>query len=87
MSDDGSHLSVLATQATQEHISPTALTYTEAKLYQFAMADHWRPTTIADDHPYNNIWIEDDVVQLALSVTRPNIKRYVRLVKKEVDSQ
>jgi hypothetical protein len=51
------------------------------------MADHWRPTTIADDHPYNNIWIEDDVVQFALSVTRPNIKRYVRLVKKEVDSQ
>ena len=79
MSDDGSHLSVLATQATpaaqyqyteQTHIAPIPLTYTEAKLYAFAQAEHWRPLTIADvndmyyDNPYVNLWIEDDAVQI-----------------------
>jgi predicted amidophosphoribosyltransferase len=96
---NGSLLAELATQAAQyqyteqTHIVPIPLTYTEAKLYAFAQAEHWRQLTIADvndmyyDNPYVNLWIEDDTVQIALSVTRPNIKRYVRLVKKEVDSQ
>lgn len=100
--DNGSHLSVLATPAAQyqyteqTHVAPTTLTYDEAKLYQFAMAGEWRPLTIADVNdmywgvdinPYNSIWIEDDAVQIALSVTRPDIKRMLVLVKKRVDSQ
>jgi hypothetical protein len=90
--DNGSHLAVLATQPEnpQEttHIAPIPLTYTEAKLYAFAQAEHWRQLTIADvndmyyDNPYVNLWIEDDTVQIALSVTRPNIKRMLVLVKK-----
>ena len=88
--DNGSLLAELATQETQEttHIAPIPLTYTEAKLYAFAQAEHWRQLTVADvndmyyDNPYVNLWIEDDTVQIALSVTRPNIKRMLVLVKK-----
>jgi len=93
--DNGSHLAVLATQATQQenpqeqtHMAPIPLTYTEAKLYAFAQAEHWRQLTIADvndmyyDNPYVNLWIEDDAVQIALSVTRPHIKRMLVLVKR-----
>ena len=90
--DNGSLLAELAAPATQyteqTYIAPIPLTYTEAKLYAFAQAEHWRQLTIADvndmyyNNPYVNLWIEDDTVQIALSVTRPNIKRMLVLVKK-----
>lgn len=78
----------------QTHQAPNSLTYDEAKLYLFAMSEEWRPLTIADvnemhwevvdprDNPYNILWIEDDVVQIALSVSSPDIKRFLRLVRK-----
>jgi hypothetical protein len=75
----------------QTHVAPTTLTYAEAKLYAFAQAEHWRPLTVedvndmywgVDINPYNSIWIEDDVVQIALSVRSPDIKRLLILVKR-----
>lgn len=92
MSDDGSHLSVLANleklYGIELYISPEPLTYDEARMYYFTLSDKWRMPTIADSNrfheldAYYNIWIEGDLVQLALSVTRPHIKRMLVLIKR-----
>lgn len=95
MSDDGSHLSVLAQveqlYGIEMRISDTPLTYDEARMYYFTLSDKWRMPTPADSNyfhefVYYNLWIEGDLVQLALSVTRPHIKRMLVLIKR-VDNQ
>jgi hypothetical protein len=96
MSDDGSHLSALAQveqlYGIELYISPMPLTHDEARMYYFTLSDKWRmPTTVDIDRFYEldvyyNIWIDGDPVQLALSVTRPHIKRMLVLIKR-VDNQ
>ena len=92
MSDDGSHLSVLAQveqlYGIELYISPMPLTHDEAMMYYFTLSDKWRmPTPVDIDRiheldVYYNIWIKGDPVQLALSVTRPHIKRMLVLIKR-----
>lgn len=96
MSDDGSHLSVLAQveklYGIELRISDTPLTHDEARLYYFTLSDKWRMPTPVDSKriheldAYYNTWVEGDLVQMALSYTRPHIKRMLVLIKR-VDNQ
>lgn len=92
MSDDGSHLSVLAQveqlYGIELYISPMPLTHDEAIMYYFTLSDKWRMPTPVDSKriheldAYYNTWVEGDMVQLALSMTRPHIKRMLVLIKR-----
>jgi hypothetical protein len=63
------------------------LTFDEAKMYLFSIGESWRMLTIYDIEylysrdPYVNIWLKDDVVHIALSISRPHIKRMLILVQ------
>jgi hypothetical protein len=96
MRDDGSHLSVLAQleklYGIELYISPMPLTHDEAMMYYFTLSDKWRMPTPVDSKRIHeldacyNTWVEGDMVQLTLSITRPHIKRMLVLIKR-VDNQ
>lgn len=83
--EDSSLLSELAMR--YEVHNAGMLTFGEAKLYLFSIGESWRMLTIDDIEylycrdPYVNIWLKDDVVHIALSISRPHIKRMLILVK------
>lgn len=70
------------------HKAEVTMTYDEVKLYSFAMGPEWRLPTLVDLEAipeldsYYSIWVEDDVVQLALRINRPQLKRGLILIKR-----
>jgi hypothetical protein len=83
--EDSSLLSELAMR--YEVHNAGMMTFGEAKMYLFSIGESWRMLTIDDIEylysrdPYVNIWLKDDVVHIALSISRPHIKRMLILVK------